>query len=194
MRVFVALDLEESLRQKIALYLRGLEGFAPDARWAKPDALHVTLKFIGEQPHEKVSEIQKVLETIHFQPISLEVRGCGFFPTLPAARVFWLGIAAAPELASLASAIDAYLSPLGISREQHAFTPHLTLARTGSGAPRPQRKGKSGTKFQGLQQRLSAMPPPDFGTMTAREFFLYESKLSPQGSRYTKLASFPLRG
>jgi 2'-5' RNA ligase len=47
--------------------------------------------------------------------------------------------------------------------------------------------------FQRLQEKLSAMPAPEFGTMTAREFFLYQSQLSRGGSRYTKLSAFALQ-
>jgi len=193
MRLFVALDLEESIRGKIAVYVRGFEGFAPEARWAKPESLHVTLKFIGDRPDEELPGVQAALGMIEAAPIALGFRGYGFFPTTPAARVFWLGIEAGPELASLANDVDRVLTPLAIPREQHAFTPHLTLARSGSGTPRRLAKDKPSSRFQHLQQRLSSMPTPEFGTMTAREFFLYESKLSPAGSRYTKLASFPLR-
>lgn len=85
------------------------------------------------------------------------------------------------------------LAALGIPREEHAFTPHLTLARSGSGAPHKKSAEKPNSRFQRLQEKLSAMPPVDFGTMTAHEFFLSQSKLSPGGSRYTKLASFALR-
>ena len=48
------------------------------------------------------------------------------------------------------------------------------------------------SRFGKLQEKLAALPPPEFGTMTAREFFLYESKLSPKGSQYSKLARFVL--
>lgn len=193
MRLFVALDLEESIRQKIVVYLGGIESFAPEVRWAKAEALHVTLKFIGEQPEEQLAKIQAALAVIQLTAIPLTLRGYGFFPAVTSARVFWLGIESGPELGNLANCVDIALAPLGIPQEQHAFTPHLTLARGGSGSPRRIAKDKPSSRFPHLQQRLSSMPLPDFGTMTAREFFLYESKLSPVGSRYTKLASFPLR-
>ncbi|HYA95044.1 MAG TPA: RNA 2',3'-cyclic phosphodiesterase, partial [Terriglobales bacterium] len=118
--------------------------------------------------------------------------GTGFFPTPTSARVFWSGIQAGPELASLASALDSATSWLGIDKEQRAFTPHLTLARTGSGRPQRMSSDRANTGFRRLQEKLAAMPVPAFGTMSAREFLLYESKLSPKGAVYTKLASFPL--
>jgi RNA 2',3'-cyclic 3'-phosphodiesterase len=194
MRLFVALDLEEEIRRRIALYLQGLSGFAPEARWAAAESLHVTLKFIGEQPEQQVPSLQEALASVQTQPISLAFKGYGFFPTARAPRVFWLGIEADEALPNLAAKVDTALAALAIPREEHALTPHLTLARSGSGAPRLRREEKSSSRFERLQKQLAAMATPDFGTMTAREFFLYRSQLSPKGSQYTKLAGFPLRG
>jgi 2'-5' RNA ligase len=83
---------------------------------------------------------------------------------------------------------------LGIPKEEHAYTPHLTLARGagGSGSLRKATSDGSNRGFQRLREKLAALPAPDFGTMTSREFFLYQSKLSPGGSSYTKLAGFTL--
>jgi len=194
MRLFVALDLDEEVRHRIAVYLQGLAGFAPDARWARAESLHVTLKFIGEQPDAELPRLQDALATIQAKPVALAVRGHGFFPTARTPRGKCLGIDAGEELPKLAAQVDMTLAVLKIPREEHAFTPHLTLARSGSAAPRVRREGGSGAKFERLQKQLAAMAASDFGTMTAREFFLYRSQLSPKGSRYTKLASFPLRG
>jgi len=126
--------------------------------------------------------------------MEITFRGYGFFPTIKAARVFWVGIEAGPQLVSLAQAVDEATFTLGIPKENHAFSPHLTLARGGGGSGTPRwRKGDSPNKnFQRLQEKLTALPAPEFGTMTAREFFLYQSQLSRGGSRYTKIAQFPL--
>ena len=91
--------------------------------------------------------------------------------------------------------VDERLSSLDIPKEEHAFNPHLTLARGGggSGSPHKQKRDRANRSFQRLQEKLAALPAPEFGTMTAREFFLYQSRLSPSGSKYTKLAEFSLR-
>jgi RNA 2',3'-cyclic 3'-phosphodiesterase len=195
MRVFVALDIDDAIRQRIQRFLEGVSGFAPDARWVRPESLHVTLKFIGEKPIETVEEIKRALSGIRAGSIEITFRGYGFFPTAKAARVFWVGIESGPQLPSLAKAADEATSALGIAKEDHPFTPHLTLARGGgrSGAPR-WRKGDAPNKnFQHLQEKLAALSTPDFGTMAAHEFFLYQSQLSQGGSRYTKIASFALK-
>jgi 2'-5' RNA ligase len=194
MRIFIALDIDDAIRQRIQRFMDGVAGFAPDARWVRPESLHVTLKFIGEKPSETVEEIKRSLSGVRSASFELTFRGYGFFPTAKAARVFWVGIESGPQLASLAKAVDVAASALGIPKEDHPFAPHLTLARGGgrSGAPR-WRKGEATNKnFQHLQEKLAALPVPDFGTMAAHEFFLYQSQLSTGGSRYTKIASFAL--
>jgi 2'-5' RNA ligase len=194
MRIFIALDIDDAIRQRIVRFLEGVRGFAPDARWVRPESLHVTLKFIGEKPVEKVDEIERVLAAIRCGGFDLSIRGVGFFPTPKAARVFWIGIESGPALAALAGAIDAATSSLGISKEDHPFSPHLTLARGGghSGAPGWRKGDGPNRNFRLLQEKLAAMPVPEFGTMTAREFFLFRSELMRGGSRYTKLANFEL--
>jgi 2'-5' RNA ligase len=200
MRLFVALDLAPEIRQRMATLIEGLRGFAPDVRWVSVASLHLTLKFIGES--DQLASIREILNSIHAPAVELAFLGAGFFPTLRSPRVFWIGVEADDRLAALARSIDEALAPLGIAKEAHAFTPHITLARSGSDRPQhkssqrhsPQRQSDDapGSRFALLQKRLAAMPPPDLGTMTAREFFLYQSKTAPTGAVYTKLAHFGL--
>jgi RNA 2',3'-cyclic 3'-phosphodiesterase len=195
MRLFIALDIDDPIRQRIARFEQGVSGFAPDARWQKPESLHVTLKFIGEQPEPAVDQVQKALSTIPASAVDIQFRGYGFFPTARSARVFWIGIEAGPQLAALAAAIDEKMPSLGIPKEDRALSPHLTLARASgrSASPRRSKSDAPSPTFQRLQEKLAALPTPEFGTITAREFFLYQSQLSPKGSKYTKLARFDLK-
>jgi len=194
MRLFVALDMNDDIRNRIARFLEGVRGFAPDVRWVRPESLHVTLKFVGERSEEDVERIKQSLATIEAEAIEMRFCSYGFFPGAREPRVFWIGIEAGPELAYLAATVDATLASLGIPKEEHTFSPHLTLARgaRGSGSPRRQKKDGPNSTFQRLQEKLVALPAPEFGTMTAHEFFLYQSQLAPGGSKYTKLAGFPL--
>ncbi len=195
MRLFIALDLEEEIRQRMGRFLDGIREFAPEARWVRPEFLHVTLKFIGERPAEDVPRIQQALSSVAGPPVEIAFRGHGFFPSAKLLRVFWLGVEAGPELAALAKRIDRAMANVGIPKEEHAYTPHLTLARGGIGPGNPRREKQDGRNagFRRLQEKLAALPVPDFGRMTAREFFLYESQLLRGGSRYTKLGAFNLQ-
>ena len=175
-------------------FLDGVRGFAPDARWVRPESLHVTLKFIGEMPDEEIERIKSSLRTIVAEKVEMKIGGYGFFPSARAPRVFWIGIEADSRLPGLASRVQQELAPLDIREEEHAFNAHLTLARRGggSGSPRWRKGDRANLDFKHLQEKLAALPTLEFGTMIAREFFLYQSQLSPQGSKYTKLAVFPL--
>jgi 2'-5' RNA ligase len=119
------------------------------------------------------------------------VRDVGFFtPRSP--RVFWAGVEAPETLHLLAKSIDSGLATIGIPREEHEFTPHLTLARIGSGKPHGDRRDRNKGNMIALRARVESLPQPDFGTMIAKEFFLYQSETLPSGPRYTKLARFEL--
>ncbi|MGO9083996.1 MAG: RNA 2',3'-cyclic phosphodiesterase [Candidatus Sulfotelmatobacter sp.] len=195
MRLFIALDIDDAIRERMARFVEGVQGFASNARWVKPESLHVTLKFIGEQPEPVVEQIKVALGAVSAATAEIQFRGYGFFPTAKSPRVFWIGMEAGPQLAALAALVDAKMAALGIPKEERVFSPHLTLARGpgGSGSPRWRKGDGANRTFERLQEKLAALPAPEFGTMTAREFFLYQSKLSPKGSQYRKLAGFGLK-
>jgi 2'-5' RNA ligase len=197
MRIFIGIDLDPEVRKRIERFLEGVEGLAPDARWMRPESLHVTLKFIGEQPPEQVEAITDRLRRVDGNALEIRVGGYGFFPTAKAPRVFWIGVHAGPQLAELAESIDIAIAELGIPREDRPFSPHLTLARAGAGRRLGSAKGRKADGpnaiFAVLEKRLAAMGEIDFGTMTANEFILYQSQLSPAGSKYTKLQRFPMK-
>jgi len=50
MRIFVALDLDDDIRQRIQTFMDGVQNFSPGARWVNATALHVTLQFIFYSP------------------------------------------------------------------------------------------------------------------------------------------------
>jgi 2'-5' RNA ligase len=179
MRIFVALDIPAEVRTRLTEYMEGARALAPDARWARVEGLHVTLKFVGEISDARVPEMKNALASVKAAPFAVRFGGVGFFPNARGARVFWAGVEGGDELSRLASAVDAALAKLGIAREEKPFHPHLTLARAGA---RPLRE----------LQSLATAAPPQFGTMTAREFFLYQSQPQKGGSKYTKLERFAL--
>lgn len=195
MRIFVALDLDSAIRERIQKFVEEIRTTAPDPRWINEESLHVTLKFIGEQPDAAIADIEASLRSIRAEPFPVRFTGTGFFPKPRAARVFWIGIQAEGSLPRLAKTIDEAAAKIGIPKEDRAFSPHLTLARTrgGSGAPGRRKGDKTNRQFAKLHEFLATRSAPDFGTMTAREFFLYRSQLSSTGSQYTKIARFDLR-
>jgi RNA 2',3'-cyclic 3'-phosphodiesterase len=200
MRLFVAIDIDSAIRERIARFVENVRGFAPAARWVTAESMHVTLKFIGEQPPQKAEEINRALSQVRGAPSTVRFGGTGFFPNPRSPRVFWVGIEADRSLGALAARIDEALAPLGVPGEERTFSPHLTLARGGdshhprggSGSPRLLPTDKPNRGFSQLQTELAGLPQPEFGTMTATELVLYESKLSSSGAHYTRLAAFPI--
>ena len=190
MRLFVALDIDPDVRQRIAEFRDQMRSLAPDVRWVSPETFHITLQFLGET--KKLDEIQRALQTVRGAPIELTFRNAGFFPSPKSPRVFWVGIEADEHLPELANSIGQVLQPLGFERDAGPFKPHLTLARAGSGRPRHVPGERSAPALQQVRAKLETLGQLEFGTMTAHEFYLYESKLSPAGARYTKLSRYPL--
>jgi 2'-5' RNA ligase len=180
MRLFFGLDLPaESVHSLEALIYR----LRPTARiqWSHPASLHITTKFVGEWPDERLPEMKAAAAALASRaPIQVHVRRLGFFPNPHAPRVFWCGIEA-PGLEGLALDTDRATAALGVAPEARAFSPHLTLARI-----------KQAPVLQPLREAVAALPSLDFGQFEASRFFLYQSPLRPTGSVYTKLAEFPL--
>jgi RNA 2',3'-cyclic 3'-phosphodiesterase len=191
MRLFVALDIDPDIRQRITEFRNQMRPLAPDVRWVDPETFHITLQFLGET--RKLDEIQRALLTGGLgKPVQLGFRNAGFFPSPKSPRVFWVGIEGDEHLPELANSIGQALQPLGFERDAAPFNPHLTLARSGSGRPHPVPGEPSAPALQQLRTKLETLGQLEFGTMTAHEFYLYESKLSPAGAKYTKLARYPL--
>jgi 2'-5' RNA ligase len=184
MRLFVAMDISEDIRSSLRGLATILRTACPSARWARIEGLHVTLKFIGETPAEKMEMIKSALAAIPSRaPISINFCGIGFFPNARRPRVLWAGIESNPQLTELAAVVDVALEPLGIPREGRAFAPHLTLARFNS--PRG---------LDLLQAAIEKIGPLEFGSATMKEFHLYQSILKRGGAEYTRLATFSYAG
>lgn len=180
MRLFVGLDLPaEAIRNLERL----LDELRPAAKinWSPPANLHITTKFIGEWPEERLPEMMASLDAVASRPpITVEIRRLGFFPNARSPRIFWCGVDA-PGLDKLAADTDRATSALGIESEKRAYSPHLTLARI-----------KEPIDPGALRRKIDALPSLEFGRCEARSFFLYLSKPGPKGSVYTKLREFPL--
>jgi len=180
MRLFVALELSETVHSALIELVQQLQRAGADVRWVRPEGMHLTLKFIGEMPPEKLSAIREALGGVTSPaPVHLDFQGLGYFPNERRPRVFWVGVRASDNLAPLAVHIEDALAPLGIAREKRAYAPHLTLGRF-----------KSADGLGRLQQLIAALPSTQFGQFGADSFILYQSRLSPKGAEYTKLEEF----
>ena len=181
MRLFVAIDLPPAVIASLESLLARLQPTA-HINWSSIENLHITTKFIGEWPEDRLSELTAALRTLPPRPaIAIAIEKLGFFPNPHAPRVFWAGVHGGDALTQLARETEDALATLGIAKEQRPYSPHLTLARI-----------KTPGKQPALLQAVANLPSLDFGRFTADRFFLYRSKTAPSGSVYTKLAEFPL--
>lgn len=175
MRLFIAIEIPEEIRMAYAALLREFHQIAPHAKWVRAENLHVTLKFLGHTPPEKLEALQAELAKVHsLERVQLEFRGLGFFPNEKHPRVFWAGMEASPNLKTLAADIDQAMHELGFPVENRPFTPHLTLARFDPPGISPK-----------LREAIHAKSSTNFGSLTAFHFHLIESKLKRTGAEYT---------
>jgi len=189
MRAFIAVDLPESIKAAIsdeqhALRTGGDErlGAKADMKWARPEGIHLTLKFLGEISGEQVTQVTQALAGLgSFEPFIVEVKGFGFFPDARRPRVLWVGVEAPPALGHLAHRVETAMNRLGFAAERRSFSPHLTVARFNASRSRLE-----------LVTLLEPKRELVLGRFEVSEFFLFESRLSPSGAQYRKVARFPL--
>jgi 2'-5' RNA ligase len=179
-RLFVALDFPEAVRESLRELIARLKPLSRAARWVRPEGMHVTLKFIGETDSQKVVSLRVALGAIHSpQPVEMHFRGLGFFPNERKPRVLWCGVESSSNLAELAAAVERALVPFGFPPEGRDFMPHLTLARF----PSPQGAAE-------IVRAAEELESCDFGSARETQFHLFESILKPSGAEYNRLASF----
>jgi RNA 2',3'-cyclic 3'-phosphodiesterase len=180
-RLFIALDLGEDVRQAVRELIARLRPASQSARWVRPESMHMTLKFIGYAAPQKLEAIRSALAPIRSpRPVELHFRGIGFFPNERRPRVIWCGIGASANLTSLARDVERALEPLGVAPESRDFVPHLTLARFN--AP------EKSAELVGIANELQSR---ELGSASENEFHLFESVLHRSGAEYRKLASYP---
>lgn len=187
MRCFVAIDLPADVRGALGAAGDDLRVVAPraDVRWVGAAALHLTLKFLGEVPEERVAAIRDSLAAIAAatRQMTLTCAGLGVFPGPSRPRVVWAGITdGLRELGSLAAAVERAVEPLGFAPERRPFRGHVTLGRVRS--PRG-----CGPLARAIDARGTR-----YGTWKVAHVVLYRSHLRRTGSVYEPLATLPLGG
>jgi 2'-5' RNA ligase len=181
MRLFVAIDIPSEIKTRLRAFVDPLR---PTSKlsWSPVDNLHVTTKFIGEWPEERLGELKDALGQVP-KPglVEVAVRGLGWFPNAKNPRVFWAGIESGASLQKLAEDTERKLAALGVPVEERGFHPHLTLARRRDPVPLDKLR-------RALEQQGQDSSRHDFGSFQAASFALYLSA----GGKYTKLEEFPL--
>jgi 2'-5' RNA ligase len=178
-RCFVAVELPIKMREEIGI-LQG-QIAKESLRLVQPELMHVTLKFLGDLPKERVVRIVEALDKVRVNPFSVRVKGIGAFPRR-SVRVVWLGLEGGFQ--ELYRHVEDALISIGIERETRGFSPHVTLGRVA----RPSQQ-----MDQKLAQDIATFSGIDLGGFEADRFFLKKSTLTRGGPIYDDLAMFLLR-
>ena len=188
MRIFIAIEIPQNIRVKIAEITDYLQSKTPPTavKWVDSENLHLTIKFIGETKQEKIEEITKVLSQslAHQAPFSLEIGGLGMYPNNTNPRVIWLGVTGGEPLIAMHNILDQNLARLGIQREGRPFSPHLTIARL--------RRNTDAASSKTIGRTLSQFRVDSLGLFNIDRVQLFQSVLTPSGPIYTTLFSVPL--
>jgi 2'-5' RNA ligase len=137
-RLFVAVPIPDEAVREIATTVErvrtlGVPGGGRDVRWVRLDGLHLTLRFLGPTPEERIAGTVAAVEAaaIGREGFAVGIRGSGTFPPGGRPRALWLGVSEGAEgLAGLAAAVDDELRVRGWTLDDRPFRPHLTLARS----------------------------------------------------------------
>lgn len=175
-RSFVALPLPA----RIAFGLETLRAPIPEARWAPPENLHLTLAFLGDQHPHALEDADAVLAEIRAPILDLRLEGVGVFGG-DRPHAIYAALAENPDLRRLQAKVERALRQAGVSFESRNFTPHVTLAWLGRKAPR----GRLISWLEGYALYRSA-------PFEVEEFALYRSDLGPGGSVYEAMRAYPL--
>jgi 2'-5' RNA ligase len=184
-RTFVCIEIPESIKQRLEDLERQLRGVDAQVSWVRPSNVHLTLKFLGGVPKERIDGVSAAAQRAAqgTGAFEVEVGGTGCFPSGRNPRVLWIGLTAVPDqLVRLHANLEAEFGSLGFEREHRRFAPHLTIGRL--------RSPRNGAE---LAQKLmdTGFQPEGF---VAHELIVMRSEPKPTGSVYTPISIIPLSG
>lgn len=185
MRTFIAIELDENLKNKLLSFIQELTSVSQNIKWVNKQGMHLTLKFLGELDEDKIPLIRSSLEKTakKFDVFSIQIKGTGAFPPgKKNPRVLWVGITENDSLHDLQTDVETECELLGFPREKRKFSPHLTLGRV---------KGHS--QLGGVLSLLDKNQNTQFGEMDVKKITFFQSRLKPTGAEYKVLSEFDLK-
>jgi 2'-5' RNA ligase len=179
MRLFTAILLPPETLLRLERLLSALR---PEAliKWSPLDNLHITIKFIGNWPENRLPELDAALAAIPARDsFEIHIGDLGWFPDDRSPRVLWAGVDSCPKLIDLVKETEARLETLGIAKEERAFTPHLTLARIRNPVP-----------LDRLREKVEEFRAADLGKFRAQHFSLFRSESGSNANIYRNLRDY----
>lgn len=192
LRTFIAIELDEMTRDGLARVQGRFKKQMPDGsvKWVNPEAIHLTLKFLGETPVGKISRVADALAAAceGFAPFDVSFEGRGCFPNMRRPRVIWVAVndLSGSSLVRLQAAVEQHVSPLGFPTEERGFSPHLTLGRVARSA--------SAQAEAAIGQAVEKSVVEQIAVLHVAAVHLIKSDLRPTGPVYNQLATVVLAG
>ncbi|TNF45725.1 RNA 2',3'-cyclic phosphodiesterase [bacterium] len=186
MRLFVALDIENGIKDGLQDAVLDLRRTRAPVRWIKPEGMHLTLKFLGETPEKKLAPLESSLVDAcrNIFPFPITVSGLGAFPNLSRPRVLWAGVEEpSGTIEILWRSVETNLGELGWEKEKRKFHPHVTIGRV-----------KGSINLKQLSDAMSEFHGEIWGKQEVTGISLYRSHLEPTGARYEIVRFFPFGG
>ena len=183
MRVFLAIDFQEHIKDRIIREIGLLKQKFPEFKWIKSPSLHLTLKFLGETDPNKIIEITNLLKNAfnYINPFNISTTNILLLPTPNKARVLYLGLEKTEPLIKCYNIIEEKIKSAGFEKENKNFNPHITLARI-----------KNRKLSASESSIISTHSIPKIG-IKINKITLMQSELLPLGARYTSVQRFSLR-
>lgn len=177
MRLFVAVDLPEGVKD----YLYELQSLIKDSKlakvkWVSKKNLHLTMKFLGEIPENKLSELRDNLRNIKFKKFNLKLSKIGFYPNENKINVIWVGVEPENEVVKLQMLVDQETMSLG----KFKSGAHITLGRV-----------KHLKDIKLFKNRLNKIKITEI-SFEVGSFALFKSALSKDGPSYAVLEMYEL--
>lgn len=176
MRLFVAIPVPEDVRRRLVSISAGVR----NARWVRPEGMHITLFFVGETDRESARDLNAELEDVRLPAFDVQCKGLGYFERGSNIKSVWAGIDTNPTLLFLQDRVEAAAVRAGFPRENRKFKPHVTLARL--------KHGRAEDVGPWIEAHDSLQLPP----FTVDRFVLFRSHLAREGAMYEPLVDYLL--
>lgn len=182
MRTFIAVNLPDEIKKKVAETTAGLKKIDSGVKWVEPQNLHLTLKFLGWVEDTRLPEVVQITGKVSSPSFKLKLAGAGGFPRGKNPRVLWVDIKeGAEELKALANRLEEDFSSAGFRAEEREFSPHLTIGRV---------KGKRG--IDKVMEEMGHLAGVEFGECQVQNLEIMKSTLTRKGPTYEVYKSFEL--
>jgi 2'-5' RNA ligase len=180
-RLFTALLIPDEIKQKLLSTCHSLVDNPGQYRWADPDNIHLTLKFIGDVDEGLMETIKdELVFTEEFEHYDCSISRFGFFFRDGEPKILWVGLNTDKRIHTLVEELNRRLSIFSIPIEKRRFRPHLTMLRLKWDPGEEFIKKFNAHSFEGINFELET-------------FALVKSELFQTGAQYTEIKKYNLK-